>query len=168
MTQSCVCLFCCCFFFNQHWFCSTVSCPIFVPLIIDFVKTTYLFLIVITVNIFFFYCIIIPYRVRLQQPEEQHYTIPTSVCSVFLCPECLGILMCACILMHANIHGGCTEQWRKVCTEMWLWEKSPLSRQGIQQLFGWTLYQLSCPVSATGVYQMNYPSPTVNSIYQLR
>ena len=31
------------------------------------------------------------------------------------------------------------------------------------QLFGWTLYQLSCPVSATEVYQVNYPSPTVNS-----
>ena len=73
---------------------------------------------------------------RLHQLQEQSYPF-LSVCVACLCAQtvvgflCLGLSVCAQMLMHATAHGGCANTVR-IFAVSWLWEKNPLLHWGIK------------------------------------
>ena len=78
-----------------------------------------------------------PYVGKAQQPQEQRYPF-LSVCAVFSCVQRLVWLPVFGIFnMHTDVDAcDCTRglygHRKRVCTESWLWEKSPLPHQGIE------------------------------------
>ena len=69
----------------------------------------------------------------------------------------LGLLMCAQMLMHMIVHGGCMNTIR-VDTESWLTRNIPfrIGESNLWQhcawIFGLTFYQLSCATPAIDLY----------------